>query len=88
MRFVVCGSILALALSMGCVARRPQQDTVAKHSEAKEKDPDVVCETVHVTGSNIPRQRCTTRLQRDREREEAQRVIRGVEGRRPGLSGN
>jgi len=77
-----------MGLAVGCATTAPpqqapsataqsQQEDKAAVTEAK-KDPDrtLVCESVPVTGSHIPRKVCRTLRQVEQEREAAQKALR------------
>ena len=82
------GGWMLLGLMLGCATGAPSQqapDSTAQSAQKEEKvaaagtkqDPDrtLVCESVPVTGSHIPRKTCRTLRQVEQERERAQKSI-------------
>jgi hypothetical protein len=91
---MILGGVMMMGLVVGCATAAPPQQApsataqsqqaektaVADAKDAK-KDPDktLICESVPVTGSHIPRKVCRTVRQVEEEREAAQKAIRDAE---------
>jgi len=83
--------VLMMGLGVGCATATPPQqapNATAQGQQADKtavadakKDPDrtLICESVPVTGSHIPRKICRTLRQVEQEREAAQKAIRDAD---------
>lgn len=89
---IVFGGVMWMGLMLGCATAAPpqqasgataqstQQEEKAAAADAK-KNPDttLICESVAVTGSHIPRKVCRTARQVEKEREDAQKAIQNAD---------
>jgi vancomycin resistance protein YoaR len=91
---MILGGVVMMGLVIGCATATPAQQApsataqgqqadktaVADAKDAK-KDPDrtLICESVKVTGSHIPRKVCRTARQVQEEREAAEKAIRDAD---------
>jgi hypothetical protein len=91
---MIFGMVVMMGLVLGCATATPPQQTpsstaqgqqaektaVADAKDAK-KDPGstLICESVRVTGSHIPRKVCRTARQIEEEREAAQKAMQNAE---------
>jgi hypothetical protein len=83
--------VVMMGLGVGCATATPPQqapNAMAQSQQADKtavadakKDPDstLICESVPVTGTRIPRKVCRTARQVEEEREAAQKAIRDAE---------
>jgi hypothetical protein len=64
----------------GATAQSVQKEEKVAAADAKQ-DPDktLICESVPVTGSHIPRKTCRTLRQVEKEREQAQKAIQDAD---------
>lgn len=86
------GGLMLMGLMLGCVTAPPppqgsgataqstQMEEKAATADAK-KNPDqtLICESVAVTGSHIPRKVCRTARQVEKEREDAQKAVQNAD---------
>lgn len=94
MKRMTFGGVVMMGLVMGCATAAPPQqapssavqsqqagETAAADAKGAKQDPDrtLICESVPVTGSHIPRKICRTLRQVEQEREAAQKAIRDAE---------
>ena len=86
------GGWVLMGLMLGCATAAPPQQaasTTAQSSLKEEKleaanakqDPDrtLICESIPVTGSHIPRKKCRTLRQVEQEREQAQKSMENAD---------
>jgi hypothetical protein len=90
---IVFGGVMWMGLMLGCATAAPQQqssDATAQQTSQQEqkvaaadakKNPDttLICESVAVTGSHIPRKVCRTVRQVEKEREDAQKAVQNAD---------
>jgi hypothetical protein len=88
---MILGVGVMMGLVVGCATATPPQQTPNATAQGQQadkaavegakKDPDrtLVCESVPVTGSHIPRKVCRTLRQIEQEREAAQKALRDAE---------
>lgn len=88
---VFFGGVMWVGLMLGCATAAPppqspdataQQSTQQQEKAADaKKDPDktLICESVAVTGSHIPRKVCRTARQVEKEREDAQKAVQNAD---------
>lgn len=98
MKIMKLGLCIGAGLFLGCATASPtaqsaqststaqatQQKNGAKVASAK-KDPKegLICESYKVTGSHIRKQICRTKEQAEREREQAEKLLRDADRARP-----
>jgi hypothetical protein len=91
---MILGGVVMMGLFLGCATATPAQQAssataqdpqaektaVADAKDAKQ-DPDrtLICESIKVTGSHIPRKVCRTARQVQEEREAAEKAIRDAD---------
>lgn len=100
--FNIRGAVLVPLLAVSCATAAPATEAVpapaagapeqaAPEGEttlaARNTKPNVICTTVRVTGSHIPKRRCTTRAQREEMRKSAEDLMRRTQ-RSTGLPGD
>jgi hypothetical protein len=88
---MIFGVVMMMGLAVGCATSAPSQqasnataqgqqaDKTAVADAKKDPDKTLVCESVPVTGSHIPRKVCRTLRQMEQEREAAQKALREAE---------
>ncbi|UAA37774.1 hypothetical protein KIH87_13815 [Paraneptunicella aestuarii] len=69
MKYVISGAFLAGLMLSGC-ASTDDSKTAATDS-SNQKNDNMVCEYIRVTGSNLKKKICMTREERERQREAA-----------------
>lgn len=91
MKRMIFGVVVMMGLGVGCATAAPPQqapnataqsqqaDKTAVEGAKKDPDHTLVCESVPVTGSHIPRKVCRTLRQIEQEREAAQKALRETE---------
>jgi hypothetical protein len=91
MKRMIFGAVVMMGLGMGCATATPAQQAPSATAQGQQadkgavadakKDPDrtLICESVPVTGSHIPRKVCRTVRQVEQEREAAQKAVRDAE---------
>ncbi|KFE69202.1 hypothetical protein [Hyalangium minutum] len=86
------GGLMLMGLMLGCATAAPPPQasgTTAQGTQKEEKaaaadaqknpDPTLICESVAVTGSHIPRKVCRTARQVEKERDDAQRAVQNAD---------
>lgn len=86
------GGWMLMGLMLGCATAAPPQQAsgaTAQSTQTEEKaaaadakkspDQTLICESVAVTGSHIPRKVCRTARQVEKEREDAQRAVQNAD---------
>jgi hypothetical protein len=85
------GMVVMMGLGVGCATATPSQQAPNATAQSQQgdktavadakKDPDrtLICESVPITGSHIPRKICRTLRQVEQEREAAQKAFRDAE---------
>lgn len=88
---VFFGGVMWMGLMLGCATAAPpqqapgataqgtQQDKAAAAEAKKDPDKTLICESVPVTGSHIPRKVCRTARQVEKEREDAQKAVQNAD---------
>ena len=91
---MIFGGVVMMGLVMGCATAAPSQQASSSTALGQQADKTVVadakdgkgakkdtliCESVAVTGSHIPRKICRTARQVEEEREAAQKAMRDTE---------
>ena len=91
MKRLTLSVMVMMGLGVGCATTTPPQqapnataqsqqaDKAAAEGAKKDPDSTLVCESVPVTGSHIPRKVCRTLRQVEQEREAAQKALREAE---------
>jgi hypothetical protein len=88
---MILSAVVMMGLGVGCATATPPQQAPSATAQSQQadktavadakKDPDrtLICESVPVTGSHIPRKVCRTVRQVEQEREAAQKAVRDAE---------
>lgn len=89
---IVFGGVMWMGLMLGCATASPpqqasgataqstqQEEKVAAADAKKNPDTTLICESVAVTGSHIPRKVCRTARQVEKEREDAQKAVQNAD---------
>jgi hypothetical protein len=89
------GGWMLMGLVLGCATATPPQQAPGATAQSaqsaqkeekvaaadSEQDPDrtLICESIPVTGSHIPRKKCRTLRQVEQEREQAQKALQDAD---------
>jgi hypothetical protein len=89
---IIFGGVMWMGLMLGCATATPppqspdataqstqKEEKVAAADAKKESDKALICESVAVTGSHIPRKVCRTARQVEKEREDAQKAVQNAD---------
>ncbi len=81
--------IVALSfLAVGCASSDKSKNQSKEKYSAAAKKAGYRCEKTIKIGSHIGHKRCTTKAQRDREKEEAQNTMNSIQGGGPKKTGD